>query len=413
MSTYEPQYNPVSVSIDPPWETIAEDRRQCPVAHITQPNQEYFQITRYDLIAQVLRNHQVFSNAHGVVVPPEDYTEEEQVLSFADQPRHTKQRRLLVSAFSPGRVDGIGPRIQEVADDCIDTMPADGGTFELTSTIAAALPVQVICEMLGVPLEDRDQFRRWSEVSERAASLPDRSTVADDLNAFSAYLLALVQERQTAMAAGGEPPSDLVTAIINAEINGERFTQTECVAMIRLLLSAGNTTTTTLVVNLVKALEENPLEKAKLLADLDGLSMNAVDEGMRFDGPIHGLFRMALEDVEVGGVTIPKGCRVLNVYGAGSHDPDVFDQPDDFIIGRDFENLPSHLGFGMGIHHCLGSNLAREEARVAIETLYRRLPNLRLAEGFTPTQYPGAIFRTYGGLQMQYDGPVLPRSLDG
>ncbi len=299
--------------------------------------------------------------------------------------------------------------IQQVADDLIDRLPADGGTFELTTALGAALPVQIICEMLGVPMEDRDDFRRWSEISERAASMPDRGSFQADLDAFSAYLAAIVAQRQAALDAG-ERPDDLITAIMTANVDGVRFTPTECVAIIRLVLSAGNSTTTTLIANLVKALEEHPAEKAKLLADLEGLTMSAVDEGMRYDGPIHGLFRTALTDSEVGGVPIPAGCRVFNVYGAGSHDPAVYDRADEFIIDRDFENLPSHLGFGMGIHHCLGSNLARMEARVAIETVYRRLPNLRLAEGFVPQQYPGAIFRTYGMLQLQYDGPVGPRT---
>ncbi len=404
-----PEYNPVAENLDPPWAAMAADRSTCPVAHVRLPEQEFFQITRYDLITEVLRNHKVFSNVHGTTVTVESYSEEEQVLSFADPPRHTKQRRLLVSAFSPARVEAIGPHIQRVADDLIDRLPVDGGTFELTSAIGAALPVQIICEMLGVPMADRDDFRRWSEVSERAASLSDRSSVQADLNAFSAYLARTVADRQAALDAG-DHPDDLITAIMTAEVDGVRFTPTECVAIIRLLLSAGNTTTTTLIGNLVKAIEEHPAEKAKLLSDLDGLSMSAVDEGMRFDGPIHGLFRTALADTELDGVAIAQGCRVFNVYGAGSHDPAAFDRPDEFVIDRDFENLPSHLGFGMGIHHCLGSNLARTEAQVTIETLYRRLPNLRIADGFVPQQFPGAIFRTYGVLQLEYDGPVAPRS---
>ncbi|MET0146605.1 MAG: cytochrome P450 [Ilumatobacteraceae bacterium] len=404
------QYQPVVENLDPPWEAIAADRRECPVAHVSLPEQEYFQITRYDLVTEVLRNHKVFSNIHGTTVAPESISEEEQVLAFADPPRHTKQRRLLVSAFSPARVDAIGPHIQQVADDYVDLLPPDGGTFELTTALGAALPVQIICEMLGVPLDDRDDFRRWSEISERAASVADRSAFAADLEAFSAYLTNLVEERQRALLTTGAGPDDLITAIVKAEVDGERFTSNEVVAIIRLLLSAGNTTTTTLIGNLVKAIEEHPAEKAKLLADLEGLSMSAVDEGMRYDGPIHGLFRTALTDTEIGGVAIPQGCRVFNVYGAASHDPSVFDQPDDFVIDRDFDLLPSHLGFGMGIHHCLGSNLARMEARVAIETLYRRLPGLRIADDFVPQQYPGAIFRTYGQLQLQYDGPVGPRT---
>lgn len=192
------------------------------------------------------------------------------MLAFADPPRHTKQRRLLVSAFSPARVEAIGPHIQSMADDAIDQLPIDGGTFELTSAIGAALPVQIICEMLGVPMADRDDFRRWSEVSQRAASLSDRSSVQADLDAFSAYLAGRVADRQAALDAG-DRPDDLITAIMTAEVDGDRFTPTECAAIIRLLLSPGNTTTTTLIGNLVKAIEEHPVEKAKLLSDLDGV----------------------------------------------------------------------------------------------------------------------------------------------
>lgn len=241
--------------------------------------QEFFQITRYDLITEVLRNHKVFSNIHGTTVTVESYREEEQVLSFADPPRHTTQRRLLVSAFSPARVDAIGPHIQQVADDLIDRLPADGGTFELTTALGAALPVQIICEMLGVPMEDRDDFRRWSEISERAAPMPDRGSFQADLDAFSAYLAAIVAQRQDALDVG-ERPDDLITAIMTANVDGVRFTPTECVAIIRLVLSARNTTTTTLIANLVKALEEHPAERAKLLADLEGLTMSAFGMGI-------------------------------------------------------------------------------------------------------------------------------------
>jgi cytochrome P450 len=201
-----------------------------------------------------------------------------------------------------------------------------------------------------------------------------------------------------------DPPDDLISALIAAEMeNGDRLSDPEIRNMLQLLLVAGNSTTTDALCNLVYQLERHPEEKRKLLADLEGLAATAVEEGLRFDGPIHGIFRTCLEDYELAGVKIPKGARIYVLFAAGSHDPAAFERSDEFVIDRRAREA-NHFAFGWGIHFCMGANLARREVRVALQTLYGRLANLRLARGFVPQQKTGFFVRGWESLEMEYDG---------
>lgn len=400
-------YNAYTDNDPVPWDKMAADRQQCPVAHVrNEDGFSYFQVSTYDLVKQVHRDHKSFLNSRGVI-PRGAEPEEEQVLTFADPPKHTRQRRLIGKAFSAARVNEKAERIQQVADDLVDAIDASGtGGFALKTAFTRPLPAQMIAELLGVPAADRDQFLRWAEIGESRVGFTDiKPEQVEAHEAFLQYSLDQLRQRRI------EPRDDLLSTIINAEENGERLSETEAAAMVRLLLAAGVGTTAIGISNLFWSLENNPGEKAKLLANLDGLAASAVEEGFRFDCPVQGAFRGVADTLELDGVGMSDGDRVYMQMSAANHDGSVYDRPDEFLIDRDWSTLPRHFAFGFGIHFCIGADLARLETQIALKTLYGRLPGLRVRPGFVPEQIPGMIFRTWHEIEMIYDGPALPRRL--
>jgi cytochrome P450 len=389
-----------------PWPAIADDRRRCPIAHVRGPL-DYYQVNSYDLIREANRRHEDFSNRMGVV-PAGPEAEGEQVLEFADPPEHTLHRQLVGKAFSAAKVNEKAARIQAIADDLVDAIAARGKSFNLRAEFGRLLPSQVIAEILGVPAEDRKQFIAWTERAEAAVGDLERPGDGEPADAgLMAYSLAQLRLRREA------PRDDLLSAIVHAQVEGQQLTESEAAAMVRLLLGAGTGTTSVGVSNLVYLLETHPAEKAKLLADMDGLLAPAVEEGFRFDCPVQGNLRGVKCDTELGGVPLKAGERIYSFYTSGNHDPEKYDRPDEFHVDRDWSRLPRHFAFGFGIHYCLGAELAKAETQIAIRTLYARLPGLRMREGFVPRQIPGMVFRTWNEIEMVFDGPVRPRLSGG
>ena len=200
-----------------------------------------------------------------------------------------------------------------------------------------------------------------------------------------------------------------MSLLVSAEIDKEVLLETEVVWMLKFLLSAGADTTKGAVTNAVYALETHPEEKARYLADIDGLVGTFVEEALRFDGPVKGLLRTAKTDTVLGDIPAPEGTQVFNCFAAANHDPAVYDDPDQFSLQRDYGEVAPHLSFGTGVHHCLGINLARHELRVMLQTLYTRLPGLRLADGFAPEPVPALMWRHWDSMRLSYAGPVAPR----
>lgn len=397
-----PRYRPVSAKTPEPWAEVAADRAGCPVAFSSEIGA--VQVTSYAAVKEALRNPRVFSSRWGTAFPQEDETPlEGQVLAFTDPPRHTRQRQLLTAALSAARMEKLRTVMQRFVDDIIDAAAARGGGLELISELARPFPAHMISDLMGVPAGDRDQFVRYSEMAELSTAFP--GAYAEEIEEWGRYIEGLVEARRAA----GPRSDDLITLMCFAEIDGQRFTAEEVSAMVVLLNSAGNTTTTTLIGNAVWLLDHHPDQRALFLADIPGRVESLVEEALRFDGPIHGLYRRATEDTELAGQPIPAGQQVFNCYTAANHDPAVYAAPDEFRVDRDWKQLPSHMAFGYGIHHCIGANLARVEAQVALGTLYRRLPGLRIRPGFTPEQIPGLIFRGWMGIELTYDAPALPR----
>ncbi|WP_084582357.1 cytochrome P450 [Sphingomonas azotifigens] len=398
------RYDPFTDQSPFPWKLVEQDRAMCPVHAAQGPqNFDYHRVNTYDLVREVSRRFDAFSNKLGVQ-PLGAYPEEEQVLEFADPPEHTLHRQLIGKAFSVARVNEKLDRIQQIADDLVDAIARRGNRFRLRYDFGRLLPAQVIAEILGVPIHDQAQFIAWSEIMEAASNEIEPSPESIAANtAFLDYARTQLSQRLA------QPRDDLLSSIVHAEIDGARLTLTQGAAMVRLLLAAGNGTTSIAISNLIFLLETNPDAKKRLLDNMEMLLDSAVEEGLRFDCPVQGNLRGVTHDTEIGGHRVIAGDRVYAFYASANHDPARYDRPDEFVIDRDWSKEARHFAFGYGIHFCLGAELARAETKLAVRTLYERLPNLRLRPGFTPEQVPSITFRTWREVEMEFDGVAAPR----
>ncbi|MFJ8196855.1 cytochrome P450 [Streptomyces sp. NPDC096152] len=308
-----------------------------------------------------------------------------------DPPDHTRLRRLVSKAFTARRVGELRPRIQEITDGLLDAiLPA--GRADLVESFALQLPVTVIGELLGVPVADRHAFHRWTtEMLVQGAEPPDPARIEHAWRQMRSYLTALLGTKR------GRPQDDLLSALITARDEEHRLDEEELIAMSFLLLVAGYVTTVNLIGNALVALLAHP-DQLRRLRDDPGLLPGAVEEFLRYDGPVNpGIARFAREDVTIGGVTIPRGATVLVASAIADRDPAQFPDPDRLDITRESN---AHLAFGHGVHYCLGAPLARLEGQIAIGTALRRLPGLRLA---VP---PGELSWRAGGLRGPEHLPV-------
>ncbi|GAB2831285.1 cytochrome P450 family protein [Streptomyces daliensis] len=305
----------------------------------------------------------------------------------SDPPRHTRLRKLVAREFTARRVEAMAPRVQEMTDELLDAMLARAdGRADLLDALAFPLPMSVICELLGVPFLDRDSFRGWTEAILTATpATMGRAAAAKE--SADAYLAALVERRRD------EPGDDLFSGLIRTtDEDGDTLSSAELMGMAWLLLVAGHETTVHLIANGVLALLTHPEQLAALRAD-PSLIDNAVEEMLRFDGPVETpTYRFTLDPVEIDGTVIPGGgALVLPVLADADHDPARFPEPGRFDIRRETRG---HVAFGHGIHFCLGAPLARLEARTAIATLLDRAPNLALdTHPDALTWRPGMLIR--------------------
>ena len=306
-----------------------------------------------------------------------------------DPPDHTRLRGLVVKAFTARRVEDMRPRIQQVVDETLDRIIPQG-RMDLIEDFAFRLPVTIICDMLGIPDEHRELFYTGSRDSGRILEpvplSPEEIKEGNARSAMSAmYFQQLFELRRK------NPGDDLTTQLVQAEEAGDKLTNEELTANIILLFGAGHETTVNLIGNGLLALHRNPDQLALLKAKPE-LITNAIEEFLRYDSSVQMTGRVALEDIEdLGGKRIPKGESVLCLLGSANHDPAVYpDHPERLDITR--PNVRP-LSFGGGIHFCLGAQLARLEAEVAISTLLRRLPDLRLDDAENPEWRPTFVLR--------------------
>ncbi|HEX8862935.1 MAG TPA: cytochrome P450 [Actinomycetes bacterium] len=297
------------------------------------------------------------------------------VLLFLDPPDHTRLRSLVAKAFTPAVVRRLRPRVEQLVAELLDAA-AERGSLELIADLAYPLPVAVICELLGVPAEDRALFGTWSSDASR---LLDRDIDLDEaaverggaaIAGFTEYFGGLVQRRRA------EPRDDLLSGLIAAEEDGQRLSWEELFTTIILLYLAGHETTVNLIGNGALALLRHPDQLERLRRD-PSLAPLAVEELLRYDSPVHLTARIATTDLAVAGVPVPRGDQVIALVAAANHDPAVFADPEGLDVGRRDNR---HLSFSAGMHYCLGAALARLEGEVAFPALLRRFPHLELTD---------------------------------
>ena len=282
---------------------------------------------------------------------------------------HRRVRQLVAKAFTPRMVERMRPRIQEIADDLVDRVAAEG-RMELVDDFAFPLPITVIAELLGIPAADRDRFRVWSNTFVLPPVTDElREQFRRHTDEFVAYLDELFAERRA------QPADDLMSALVQAEEHGDRLSQNELYSMAVLLIVAGHETTVSLITNAVHALLTHPAELAQLQGD-PSLMATAVEELLRYDSPVErSIARWVAKDTELSGEPMARGDLVIAVFGSANRDDAQFPRADLLDLTRAANR---HVGFGRGSHYCLGAPLARIEAEIALATLLRRLPGLRL-----------------------------------
>lgn len=307
---------------------------------------------------------------------------------------HRRLRRLVTKAFTPRMVEQLRPRIQEIADELIDAVEARG-EMELVDQFAFPLPITVIAELLGIPVGDRDRFRRWTNAIVTPALTPeDVAQFGEAINEFVAYLRELFERRATT------PGADLISALLQVEEGGDTLSEEELFSMVVLLIIAGHETTVSLIGNAVLALLEHPRQRAELQDDPERMA-RSIEELLRYDSPVERtLNRWAATDVELGGQTIRRGEGVIVILGSANRDPSRFTDPDTLDLAR---TDVKHIAFGRGSHYCLGAPLARLEAEIALTTLLRRLPGLRLEAPVEELNWrPVPLFRSLASLPVAW-----------
>ncbi len=363
-----------------PYPTYARFRSQDPV-HWDEDD-ERWQLFRYDDVTTVLRSPSASSERNEAIMRfvPRRYRPLMEFRSKSmisrDAPDHNRLRLLVSKAFTSRAVEAMTSNIQHLVDGFLDAVQSRG-RMDVIADLAYPLPVTVIAEMLGVPPEDRARFKHWSDElatlaggggSPAALKRSDYARIAQSYTELIAYFGAITAQRRI------KPQGDLLSALVQAEEAGDRLSEDELFANATLLLVAGNETTTNLIGNGTYALLRHP-DQLQKLRENPALVASAVEEFLRYDSPVQMTARLLKDDLEVRGKQLRKGQMVVVFLGAANRDPAVFSEPDRLDIARTDNK---HLSFGLGSHFCLGAQLARLEARIAFETLLRRMPNLRL-----------------------------------
>ncbi len=376
-----------------PHDTLRTMREEGRVHYAHGPFGKRYILTHHEDVDAMLRSKQHFKDVRKL---PEDdprrtgFLAEENprprqapsILGL-DLPEHNRLRNLVNRAFTPRSVERMVPHIAEIADELLDEV-AGQDEIDFMDALATPLPVIVIAEMLGVDPADRDQFKTWSHavVNAGLTGMRDADRIRagrEASNGLREYFSRTIEERKR------EPREDLITALIEAEEDGDKLSHEEALTMMQLLLLAGNLTTTDLLGNGLLALLQNPEQVALLRSDMS-LLRNTVEEMLRYTPPVLLTGRTTDGDQEIGGCPVEHHMSVTGSLIGANRDPAVFDRPDEFDITR--EKIP-HLSFGGGIHFCLGSTLARNEARIALERFFARYQSVELAVPAEDVQWRG------------------------
>jgi cytochrome P450 len=374
----------------PIWE---QARRECPVfqSHATTmgfSDRPMFSVTTFADVEAVLRDGQRFSSSINAEHIGQYMGE---LILAMDGQEHRSYRNLVAHAFRASALERwdealVRPTIKRLLDEI-----APLGRADLVEAITSKYPVQVICGLVGVPLEDSAQFHHWSEQINTGPLHPEQGMAAS--RAMRDYLAPIVEDRRA------HPRHDLISDLVHAEIDGERLTDEKIYGFLRLLLPAGAETTFRVMGNALTALVTHPDLLARVRADRSLLPA-VIEETLRWETSVTQVSRAAAADAEVGGCPIPKGAAVSVITGSANHDESRYEHADEFDIDRPSQN---HLAFGTGQHQCLGMHLARLELRVGLDLIVERLPNLRLDPDQPPPVIEGLAFRGPVSLPVRFD----------
>jgi cytochrome P450 family 107 subfamily K polypeptide 1 len=376
--------------------------------------QEHLFISRYDDVIAALLDPRISSDPRTAMTPeqqkklpqiPEELRPISRSIISLDPPDHARLRKLIQPSFTPRAMEALRSRIQRIAEDLVDTAEraaaergeaGPGRQMDLIAEFAYPLPVKVISDMLGIPPEDREQVKGWTENlirnnNGRGMMEPENRA---KMREFTDYLLRLFALRRK------QPADDMISQLVRIEEDGDKLNEQETLSTVFILYLAGHVTTVNLIGNGVFALLRHPDQLARLKAD-PGLIKGAVEETLRYWGPVDFIARrIAKEDMDLAGTHFPKGEPMMFGLASANRDPQRFSHPDDFDITR--PDADKHLAFGKGIHICIGAPLARMEGQIAFETLFRRLPQLRLAVPADEVRWSNSFLRGFAKLPVLF-----------
>jgi len=381
---------------------------QCEAPVYRDPVTGWYEVTRFEDLRRIAADPARFSSASpafaaGSASDPEITRMYEEdgfppipTLLTNDPPNHRKFRSLVDKAFGLKRVLETEAFIEALVENLIDRM-APAGRAEFVAEFAIPLPVTVIAHMLGVPEDRLGDFKRWSDAlmlsSDITTSIERKRELTREIVTMQQFFKHTILQEQE------RPSGSLISALVEAQIDGEKLTQQELTHTLQSLLVAGNETTTNALANALRMMIERPGLEQRLRADPE-LIPAFLEETLRLEAPLQALFRRASEDVVVGDVTIPKDSTIVMRWGAAGRDPSQFEQPETLILER--QNIAQHLTFGFGIHYCLGNQLARAELRIAFGKLLARLRDFQLAAVDNPAVYEPS-FIAYGPTRLEIE----------
>ncbi|AJY76921.1 cytochrome P450 [Paenibacillus beijingensis] len=346
-----------------PFDILSVLRKEAPVRYDRTRN--CWDVFAYGDVHRVLKDSRTFSSVRGAAAG--------QNLLFMDPPKHTQLRDLVNKAFTPKAIQELAPRIQSIAEQLLDQVT--GEEMDIVSDFATPLPVIVISELLGAPKEDRAHFKRWSDILvESAEDVSDEAFQKITEKRMGAMQELTLYFKSILELRAKQPQDDLISALLKAEINGEKLTERDLIGFCILLLAAGNETTTNLITNGVRIVTEQPSIHSELNLSPETIP-SFIEEVLRYYPPIVAIGRIATENTEIGSQTVQAGDQIIIWVGAANWDESKFTDPDKFDLHR---KPNPHLSFGFGIHFCLGAPLARLEGKIALQALLDRYNEIKL-----------------------------------
>src|SRR5882757_1733021 len=412
-------YDPYDLEIRrDPYPYFEELQRTCPVHHhvlsrterelitvnpmVARPTDEFWQVFGYGDAVAVLQNPTVFSSLQGQGPERAAAPNEVGMLIYADPPHHSRHRQIVGQALTPRVVNAMEPRVREIAGQMVGEFAADGHG-DVVERFTAHFPGIVFAEILGVPTSDTDRFERWAQAIVDAfggnPEILERSVAS--IMEMGEYFMAIKAARQAALDRGEALPDDLFSALMTMEYEGHTFDDLELMLVLPILIVGGNETTASALANGLYELCTHPDQLAMLYRDRSLIPL-ACEEIVRFHTTPQCLFRNTTEATEIAGVAIPADAKVGVMYGAANRDEKQFPNAAEFDITRPAKQLRQHLGFGRGIHACIGASLGRLLMRVGFETMLDLLPDLRLDETVEPEMHTSLIVRTWSSLHLRW-----------